>query len=114
MTARPTGASPTPSLTGRSPSTAWRSDPICRRRGPAGRLRTGTGRSVGQTRRMLETSARLLRLLSLLGARRDWSGAELSSRLEISERTLRRDMERLRTLGYPVASSTGTAGGYRL
>jgi predicted DNA-binding transcriptional regulator YafY len=63
---------------------------------------------------MLETSARLLRLLSLLQGRRDWSGAELSARLEISERTLRRDMDRLRTLGYPVASATGTAGGYRL
>jgi predicted DNA-binding transcriptional regulator YafY len=63
---------------------------------------------------MLETSARLLRLLSLLQGRREWSGAELSARLEISERTVRRDMDRLRTLGYPVASSTGTAGGYRL
>src|SRR3954451_11765227 len=63
---------------------------------------------------MLDTSARLLRLLTLLQTRREWSGAELSTRLEISERTLRRDMDRLRTLGYPVASSTGTAGGYRL
>src|SRR4051812_12101265 len=63
---------------------------------------------------MLETSARLLRLLSLLGARRDWSGVELCDRLEVSDRTLRRDMQRLRTLGYPVASTTGTAGGYRL
>jgi predicted DNA-binding transcriptional regulator YafY len=63
---------------------------------------------------MLDTSARLLRLLTLLQARREWSGAELSTRLEISERTLRRDMDRLRTLGYPVASTTGTAGGYRL
>jgi predicted DNA-binding transcriptional regulator YafY len=63
---------------------------------------------------MLETSARLLRLLSLLQVRREWSGAELSARLGISERTLRRDMDRLRTLDYPVASSTGTTGGYRL
>src|SRR3954453_1963962 len=63
---------------------------------------------------MLDTSARLLRLLTLLQARREWSGAELSTRLEISERTLRRDMDRLRTLGYPVASTTGTGGGYRL
>src|SRR5207249_1430154 len=63
---------------------------------------------------VLETSSRLLRLLTLLGVRRDWSGAELSRRLEVSERTLRRDVDRLRTLGYPVASATGTGGGYRL
>jgi predicted DNA-binding transcriptional regulator YafY len=63
---------------------------------------------------MLETSARLLRLLSLLQARRDWSGAALAERLEVSERTVRRDVDRLRDLGYPVHATRGTDGGYRL
>lgn len=63
---------------------------------------------------MRETSARLLRLLSLLQARRDWSGAGLAARLAVSERTVRRDIERLRDLGYPVRASRGTDGGYRL
>lgn len=63
---------------------------------------------------MLETSARLLRLLSLLQARRDWPGATLAERLGVSDRTVRRDVERLRDLGYPVESSRGTDGGYRL
>src|ERR1700679_4024 len=63
---------------------------------------------------MLNTSARLLRLLSLFQARRYWSGAELSTRLEVTPRTLRRDVERLRSLGYPVNSTSGTAGGYQL
>jgi predicted DNA-binding transcriptional regulator YafY len=60
------------------------------------------------------TSSRLLELLSLLQARRDWSGSELASRLAVSHRTIRRDVERLRELGYPVDSVTGPAGGYRL
>jgi predicted DNA-binding transcriptional regulator YafY len=60
------------------------------------------------------TSSRLLTLLSLLQARRDWPGAELADRLEVSGRTVRRDVERLRDLGYPVESLTGPAGGYRL
>jgi predicted DNA-binding transcriptional regulator YafY len=63
---------------------------------------------------MLETSARLLRLLSLFQARRYWSGAELSERLEVTARTLRRDVDKLRSLGYPVNSTSGTAGGYQL
>jgi predicted DNA-binding transcriptional regulator YafY len=63
---------------------------------------------------MLETSARLLRLLSLLTARRFWSGAELAQRLEVTERTLRRDIDKLRSLGYPVSSTSGVAGGYQL
>lgn len=63
---------------------------------------------------MSETSARLLTLLSLLQGRRDWPGAELAERLEVSPRTVRRDVERLRRLGYPVESLTGPAGGYRL
>lgn len=60
------------------------------------------------------TSSRLLTLLSLLQARRDWPGGELASRLEVSGRTIRRDIDRLRGLGYPVESLTGPAGGYRL
>jgi predicted DNA-binding transcriptional regulator YafY len=63
---------------------------------------------------MTETSSRLLDLLSLLQARRDWPGAELAERLEVSGRTVRRDVGRLRALGYPVESLTGPAGGYRL
>jgi predicted DNA-binding transcriptional regulator YafY len=63
---------------------------------------------------VLETSARLLRLLSLLQARRDWSGAALAERLEVSERTVRRDIDRLRDLGYPVDATRGADGGYRL
>jgi predicted DNA-binding transcriptional regulator YafY len=61
-----------------------------------------------------DTSSRLLKLLSLLQARRDWSGLELADRLEVSRRTIRRDVERLRDLGYPVESLSGPAGGYRL
>ena len=60
------------------------------------------------------TSSRLLTLLSLLQGRRDWPGGELADRLEVSGRTVRRDVERLRGLGYPVESLTGPAGGYRL
>jgi predicted DNA-binding transcriptional regulator YafY len=60
------------------------------------------------------TSSRLLSLLSLLQARRDWPGSELAERLEVSPRTIRRDVERLRQLGYPVESLTGPAGGYQL
>jgi predicted DNA-binding transcriptional regulator YafY len=63
---------------------------------------------------MLETSARLLALLSLLQARRDWPGELLAERLEVSPRTIRRDVDRLRELGYPVRASKGPDGGYRL
>ena len=63
---------------------------------------------------MLDTSARLLALLSLLQGRRDWSGAELAERLGVGPRTVRRDIERLRRLGYPVHGARGVAGGYRL
>jgi predicted DNA-binding transcriptional regulator YafY len=63
---------------------------------------------------MLGTSARLLRLLSLLQSRRTWSGPELAERLEVGVRTIRRDVERLRRLGYPVHAAPGVAGGYRL
>jgi predicted DNA-binding transcriptional regulator YafY len=63
---------------------------------------------------MAETSARLLRLLSLLQARRDWTGTELAARLGVTTRTVRHDVERLRGLGYPVDARPGVAGGYRL
>ena len=62
---------------------------------------------------MLQTSGRLLRLLSLLQARHEWSGGELAERLGVSTRTVRRDVGRLRELGYAVHTSAGTAG-YRL
>lgn len=63
---------------------------------------------------MGDTTARALRLLSLLQARRWWTGAELRQRLEVSERSLRRDVERLRSLGYPIEATRGPSGGYRL
>jgi predicted DNA-binding transcriptional regulator YafY len=63
---------------------------------------------------MLETSARLLRLLSLFQGRRYWSGADLADRLEVTSRTLRRDVDKLRTLGYPIHSTSGAEGGYQL
>jgi len=67
-----------------------------------------------QTVIMLETSARLLRLLSLLEARRDWTGPQLAERLGVTTRTVRNDVERLRNLGYPVDAAPGVSGGYRL
>jgi predicted DNA-binding transcriptional regulator YafY len=63
---------------------------------------------------MLDTSARLLRLLSILQTRPDWAGRQLAERLGVTVRTLRRDMSRLRDLGYPVHAAPGVAGGYRL
>ncbi|AGL17430.1 YafY family protein [Actinoplanes sp. N902-109] len=63
---------------------------------------------------MPKTSARLLALLSLLQTRRDWSGTVLADRLDISLRTVRRDVDRLRELGYPIAAVKGPDGGYRL
>jgi predicted DNA-binding transcriptional regulator YafY len=61
-----------------------------------------------------QTSTRLLQLLAMLQARRDWSGQDLASRLEVSTRTIRTDIERLRGLGYPVEATPGVGGGYRL
>ncbi|WP_322645522.1 haloacid dehalogenase type II [Oerskovia flava] len=63
---------------------------------------------------MAETSARTLLLLSLLQARRDWSGPALAERLGVDPRTVRRDVERLRELGYRITASRGPDGGYRL
>ena len=63
---------------------------------------------------MPKTSARLLLLLSLLQARRDWPAALLAERLEVSARTVRRDVDRLRELGYPISTAKGPDGGYRL
>lgn len=60
------------------------------------------------------SAARLLALLSLLQTPREWPGSELAGRLEVSPRTVRRDIERLRDLGYPVEASMGAEGGYRL
>src|SRR5690348_9424561 len=77
-------------------------------------LRTHSVLNWWETEKMLETSARLLRLLSLFQGRRYWSGAELAERLEITARTLRRDVDKLRSLGYPVHSATGAEGGYQM
>jgi predicted DNA-binding transcriptional regulator YafY len=63
---------------------------------------------------MLQTSARLLRLLALLQTARDWTGPQLADRLTVTTRTIRNDVERLRDLGYPVHSAPGATGGYRL
>ncbi|WP_346619375.1 YafY family protein [Blastococcus montanus] len=63
---------------------------------------------------MADTGSRTLRLLSLMQSRRHWSGAELAARLGVSVRTLRRDVERLREIGYPVEAQPGVDGGYRL
>src|SRR5580693_1453596 len=63
---------------------------------------------------MANTSTRTLRLLSLLQAKRYWPGGELAGRLGVSPRTLRRDVDRLRELGYPVEAHPGVDGGYQL
>ncbi|MER6093696.1 helix-turn-helix transcriptional regulator [Streptomyces bluensis] len=63
---------------------------------------------------MRKTSSRLLTLLSLLQTHRDWSGGDLAERLHISSRTVRRDIDRLRELGYRITTVKGPAGGYRL
>ena len=62
----------------------------------------------------MTTTSRLLTLLSLLQARRDWPGALLASRLEVSDRTVRRDVDRLREMGYRIEATMGPDGGYRL
>ncbi len=60
------------------------------------------------------TTERVLTLLGLLQQRQVWTGPELAGRLRVTPRTVRRDVERLRTLGYPVHASHGVGGGYRL
>ncbi|MEG2423870.1 HTH domain-containing protein, partial [Glutamicibacter sp.] len=62
----------------------------------------------------MSTSTRFLRLLSLLQTHRYWSGDELAERLDVSLRTVRRDIDRLRDLGYPVQADRGVGGGYQL
>lgn len=63
---------------------------------------------------MSQTTSRVLALLNLLQTHRQWSGPDLAARLDVTERTLRRDIERLRELGYRVEAERGAAGGYRL
>lgn len=63
---------------------------------------------------MSETPARLLKLLSLLQARKEWTGTELAERLQVSTRTIRNDVDRLRSMGYPVNATRGSEGGYQL
>jgi predicted DNA-binding transcriptional regulator YafY len=67
-----------------------------------------------QSEPVTETSGRLLRLLSLLQSPRSWTGPQLAGRLGVTERTVRKDVERLRALGYPVTATRGSTGGYRL
>ena len=63
---------------------------------------------------MADTTARVLHLLGLLQSRTLWTGAELAERLGVTARCVRRDVERLRELGYPVRASRGVGGGYQL
>jgi predicted DNA-binding transcriptional regulator YafY len=63
---------------------------------------------------MADTAARLLALLGLLQSRADWSGPELAARLDVTDRTIRNDVQRLRDLGYPVDAVRGPGGRYRL
>lgn len=78
------------------------------------RLRTVQVRNHQVLSWVVDTPARLLRLLALLSSRGSWRGADLAARLEVTERSIRRDITRLRDLGYPVDSVTGVHGGYSL
>jgi predicted DNA-binding transcriptional regulator YafY len=78
------------------------------------RLRTERVRNCARLRVPMDTPARLLRLLVLFSARAAWRADELAERLEVTERTLRRDVVRLRELGYPIEGTTGPYGGYAL
>ncbi|CAM4514942.1 YafY family protein [Nocardia ninae] len=77
-------------------------------------MRSGSVLIARHTETVTETAARLLQLLSLLQTRREWPGPELAERLGVTVRTVRRDIERLRELEYPVHASLGAVGGYRL
>ena len=78
-------------------------------------MRTETVRNVWETDEVQkDPTARALQLLSLLQTHRLWRGAELADRLNVTERTVRRDVDRLRDLGYPVDAMPGSNGGYRL
>jgi predicted DNA-binding transcriptional regulator YafY len=77
-------------------------------------MRSLLGRITVHTGVMASTGSRTLQLLSLLQTHRYWPGSELADRLGVSARTLRRDVERLRELGYPVDATRGVAGGYQL
>ena len=76
--------------------------------------RSLSDRNRGSIGEVANTSSRTLRLLSLLQTHRHWPGGELAGRLGVSARTLRRDIDRLRELGYPVAAERGVEGGYQL
>jgi predicted DNA-binding transcriptional regulator YafY len=67
-----------------------------------------------QNQNVTDTAGRLLQLLALLQRRPSWTGQELADRLGVDTRTVRRDIDRIRNLGYRIDSTTGTAGGYRL
>src|SRR4029078_3278915 len=71
-------------------------------------------RKIWQAAVAMDTPARLLRLLSMFTTRPSWNADDLAARLEVTTRTLRRDVTRLRDLGYPITSTTGRYGGYEL
>jgi len=77
-------------------------------------MRTDSVRNLEQTCGMSDTTSRALSMLNLLQTHRHWPGSELADRLGVTERTVRRDVERLRELGYRIESTPGAAGGYRL
>ena len=77
-------------------------------------FRTGSVLNLGQNWEVTDTAGRLLHLLALLQRRPSWSGQELADRLDVDTRTVRRDVDRIRNLGYRIDSTPGTAGGYRL
>jgi predicted DNA-binding transcriptional regulator YafY len=77
-------------------------------------MRTVSVLDNGHDHAVADTAQRLLRLLSLLQARPFWPGPELAERLAVTVRTVRRDVERLRSMGYPIDAELGGAGGYRL
>lgn len=77
-------------------------------------MRTDLVRCVEKNAGMAETTQRVLRLLGLLETRTTWQAHELAARMDVTERTARRDVARLRQLGYPVEATRGLDGGYRL